>query len=66
MSLTTALLLVGSVNLIAGGIGAYAGFRRIAARRVMRETLDELDRSAAALADGARPNGSEVFHGKRV
>jgi uncharacterized membrane protein YqjE len=65
MSAAAALLSVGGGNLLFGAIGAYLGLRRMSARPVMRETLEQLDRSAAALSPGASANGSEVTHDKR-
>jgi uncharacterized membrane protein YqjE len=69
MSYAAALLIVGGGNLIVGAIGAYSGLRRMSARPVMRETLQQLDRSAAALSAGVGAgvgaNGFEVTHDKR-
>jgi len=65
MSYFTALLIVGGANLIVGAIGAYRGLRKVSARPVMRESLQELDRSAAALSAGIGANGFEVKHDKR-
>ncbi len=65
MSLAAALTIVGGANLILGAIGAYRAFRKFAARPVMRETLDQLDRSAAVLSPGASTNGLEVTDDKR-
>ena len=69
MSYAAALVIVGGGNLIVGAIGAYSGLRRMSARPVMRETLQQLDRSAAALSAGVGAgvgaNGFEVTHDKR-
>jgi uncharacterized membrane protein YqjE len=61
-----ALALVGGANLVLGAIGAYLGFRSFASRPVMRETLDQLDRSAAVLSPGASTDGMEVADEKRL
>jgi uncharacterized membrane protein YqjE len=65
MSYFAALLIVGGGNLTVGAIGAYLGLRRVSARPVMRESLQELDRSAAVLSAGIGANGFEVTHDKR-
>ena len=49
MSVAAALLLVGAANLVVGAVGAYPPLRQISKRRMMRDTLEQLDRSAAAL-----------------
>ena len=46
-------------------IGAYRGLRKMSARPMMRESIRELDRSAAALSAGIGSNGLEVTHDKR-
>ncbi len=58
MSAPAALFLVGAANVIIGAIGAYLGLRRMSARRVMGETLEQLDRSAAVLLPVAHVDGS--------
>ncbi len=65
-SLPVALLIVGGANLIVGAIGAYGGLRRIAARRVMHETMEQLDRSKSVLEAVASSNAPEVVDGKRL
>jgi uncharacterized membrane protein YqjE len=65
MSYSAGLLIVGGGNLIVGAIGAYLGLRKISARPMMRESIRELDRSAAALSAGVGANGFEVTHDKR-
>ena len=66
MSLAAALAIVGGGNLLLGAIGASLTLRRFATRRVMRETFDQLDRSAAVLSPGASTDGLEVADDKRV
>jgi uncharacterized membrane protein YqjE len=65
MSYSAALLIVGGGNLIVGAIGAYRGLRKMSARPMMRESIRELDRSAAALSAGIGSNGLEVTHDQR-
>jgi len=66
MPLAAALAIVGGGNLLLGAIGASLGLRRFATRPVMRETVDELERSAAVLSPGASTDGLEVADDKRV
>ena len=53
MSAAAALLLVGAANVVLGAVGAYPPLRRISRRRLMPDTLEQLDRSAALFAAGS-------------
>jgi len=66
MSLAAALAIVGGGNLLLGAVGASLALRRFAKRPVMRETFEQLDRSAASLSPGASTDGLEVADDKRV
>ena len=54
-----ALLVVAVVNLLVGGVGAYASIRRIEGREVLDDTMVEVSRSAEVLAAASRPDGME-------
>jgi uncharacterized membrane protein YqjE len=54
-----ALLVVGVVNIVIGGVGAYFAFKRLTGREVLDETLVEVSRSAEVLAAASRSDGVE-------
>lgn len=66
MSTAAALLLVGAANLVIGAAGAYPPLRRISARRLMNQTLDQLDRSAAALLPVGSGEQAKVADDQRL
>ncbi len=60
LSLPAALLVVGTINVLAGAVGIQRAVVRMRARPVMNGTIQELNRSSAMLASGAEPNLKEV------
>ena len=57
MGLPGALALVGLANLVGGALGISSALRRMRSVRVMDETQEELNRSAAALTAAPRDPG---------
>jgi hypothetical protein len=53
-----ALLLVGLLNVFAGALGVFVAAVRLKGREVLEDTRVEVSRSAEALAEASRPNGS--------
>ena len=66
MSAAAALLLVGAANLVVGAVGAYLPLRRISKQRVLRESLEEFDRSAAELLAGGSGQKARVADDERL
>jgi uncharacterized membrane protein YqjE len=65
MALAGAVALVGGVNLVVGGVLAYAAVRRLNRQRVMDDTLKELGRSVAVLAPDGHPKLPEALRERR-
>ena len=65
LALDAAVAAVGGVNLILGGLLAYAAVRRLNRQKVMDETLNELSRSVAVLAPDGHPKLSEALRERR-
>lgn len=66
MSTAAALLLVGAANLVVGAVGAYPPLRRISQRRLLRDSLEQLDRSAAQLLGGTSGEKARVADDERL
>jgi uncharacterized membrane protein YqjE len=57
--------IVGAVNLVLGGLLAYAGVRSLNQQKMMDGSLKELGRSVAILAPDGRPNFPEARRERR-
>ena len=57
--------IVGAVNLVLGGLLAYAGVRRLNQQVMMDDSLKELGRSVAVLAPDGRPKLPEALRERR-
>ena len=66
MSTAAALLLVGAANLVVGAVGVYPPLRRISQQRLLRDSLEELDRSAAQLLAGGSGEKAQVADDERI
>lgn len=59
MGMGWALLIVGAVNALIGGAGAYAAVNKLQQKPVLETTREELVQTKATLTTAARPNGVE-------
>jgi hypothetical protein len=66
ISTAAALLLVGAANLVVGAVGVYPPLRRISQQRLLRDSLEELDRSAAQLLAGGSGEKAQVADDERL
>jgi len=66
MSTAAALLVVGAANLLVGAVGVYLPLRRISQQRLLRDSLEELDRSAAQLLAGGSGEKVQVADDERL
>ena len=66
MSTAAALLVVGAANLVVGAVGVYLPLRRISQQRLLRDSLEELDRSAAQLLAGGSGEKVQVADDERL
>ncbi len=64
-SLYGVVAIVGAVNLVLGGLLAYAGVRSLNQQKMMDGSLKELGRSVAILAPDGRPNFPEALRERR-
>ncbi|HEX4802648.1 MAG TPA: phage holin family protein [Myxococcaceae bacterium] len=66
MSTAAALLLVGAANLVVGAVGVYPPLRRISQQRLLRDSLEEFDTSAAKLLGGGGGQKARVADDERL
>jgi uncharacterized membrane protein YqjE len=65
LALEAVVAVAGGVNLILGGLLAYAAVRRLNQQKVMDDTLKELSRSVAVLAPDGHPKLPEAQRERR-